>query len=1000
MGRLQLALGILALFVFTIYFSSAPLCINAITCEFEFSGYVLDLHSSSPVSNCSIKFFIKRYTYYYYCDFIGEAITDENGFYNVSLKIAFPSPSLPRELVILIYRWNNSLNAIDYAPIIVYYSVRADMERNILLNFTLCPAVSIYFRDEFLYVNFSEPADRVSFRVLVGDEYPLKNCSILEYGYVSGALIDKMLRVIGVPENLVVLPVGYPVNVEISGLFVERFEVPVLWFRRHIVRIWRAICSVLLYDDWVKFNESGVFECSILNATVRYSLKLLREYYQLISSRVEEASKAGFYTTSIEVKLGELERLINRAGDLFLSGNFIESHSLLREAYISLLDLDSYVDWMYKEARMSIDLLIIFFMIGSIFISFMLTEKLILKALLSLIFSLIFLYLLSMSYPLAPQINFNTVPIIIAPPILTLTIHAFMSIMNRYGLLPAILNLSDILSYAKRNIRRRKIRSIIFFTSFLFFTMGLIALTSTSIEVNLLTSVSSNELKLTGISVDRNVPPVFVKACFTNLEAEDNPYGLPLPMTVLEMLNCTGKVFDVSYRAETRAKVKPYGRLYAFTETGIDANKYANISGMISFTSNDPMYMRLNEYLVEGSMPVKENEVVVSRRTAEYLNVHAGDRVLFMGRILVVSGIIDDWSIKWLREFSGRPFLPYKMVLTLKGEDGNPSIYEAYVCSPDEVLIISWELAGKMKKMFITRIFAYLKCGDDELISIGRTVALGGGSLVVSIFTSSKQINMLLSQIFSFTGFEIFIPAIIIVLNAALTSAATLYERRREATVLSSIGCSPRDLLIIFLFESLLLGTSAGTLGYISGLSLYRLMAEMSSISVKPKVSFLWVLVAILISTLCACLGSIFILRSTLIVVPSKLWSIRGRRVSSAVGDVWIYDVPVKLRWERARDFIEFIASKLKRYPLHVDERIRVVDLRRVFEDKEAYELEFTYDVGFGSASRNTSRNILRVWIENGECKVLLQVKSYGSSAEKHALRTARLIRSIAMEWS
>ena len=98
-------------------------------------------------------------------------------------------------------------------------------------------------------------------------------------------------------------------------------------------------------------------------------------------------------------------------------------------------------------------------------------------------------------------------------------------------------------------------------------------------------------------------------------------------------------------------------------------------------------------------------------------------------------------------------------------------------------------------------------------------------------------------------GLPLIIPWAIVVLNVVVTMLNSLFERRREINILSSVGLNPAEIASIFAAEASIMGFIAGGLGYLLGLSFYRLMPLLGlTLEVQQKVSAVRALAAIGIS--------------------------------------------------------------------------------------------------------------------------------------------------------
>ncbi|MEM2137223.1 MAG: FtsX-like permease family protein, partial [Candidatus Methanomethylicia archaeon] len=596
------------------------------------------------------------------------------------------------------------------------------------------------------------------------------------------------------------------------------------------------------------------------------------------------------------------------------------------------------------------------------------------------------LYLTSISYPLSPKFDFNPLPLILSPVIIGFIIEFMGS--GIHGI-KTISDSVDLFSVSKRNLRRRKLRTILLLISFIIFTAGSLVLTSFSLEIDLLMASRSNVYGVNGLGLEFRVPEAYSVSGFSDVEAENNPYAMNLLPTIINMPSILGDVENVTFRAESKARVRPYMRL----------REDISIMGIVSFSDpSDPVAKLVSSTFIEGHPPTNGGEVAVSFSLASKLGLKIGDSLSIMTRRYIICGLFDDNAIYGLRELSGRPVLPYKMILSMKGEDGVPSIYESRVCDPSEVIFIHWSEIDYYKLSKTRAFFTFNHTAD--IYSIGKTIALRGGNILATVLTSDDCVNMLLAEYLASSGFEAFIPMFLIILNAAISAAASLHERRREVLVMTSLGANPTQTFKIFLNESLVLGFSAGSLGYVLGIVLYKFMSNVSSIEVAPKISFMWVFFSLTLALLSSILGSSIILRSSLVVVPSKLWNIRYTTKSTAEDEVRVFEIPVKLSSSSIEPFLSFISNRLRNYPSTSEEFIKVIGSHvDKVNGKLVYKLIFTYDVGSGSTSKNNSRNVLEVYVENGECRVSLYVKCVGSNPEKHSLNVARLVRHIVMEW-
>lgn len=279
--------------------------------------------------------------------------------------------------------------------------------------------------------------------------------SISNYGELDSTSISFLLDFIGISSNEIVVPARVPFNVIVKGMFAESFSVPVTsWWRKRITKsvVYKQV-DLLMFDDAIEVEPGSLLNVSILKVTLRASRKVVDRLYNLANIEVEEAGSDGFYVTSVANRLVNVGQLIDQAKRFFGGGKFLPCFSALREAFLSLDSIISYVKWMRGEVNYSAVSLMFFFSISSLALALMVTENDFLKPLFSALFSLLFLYLLLVSYP---KFHFySSYYFIVLFPSMMLIFLIFLSrfISTKFSITPFSM-LFELFSIAKRNLRR------------------------------------------------------------------------------------------------------------------------------------------------------------------------------------------------------------------------------------------------------------------------------------------------------------------------------------------------------------------------------------------------------------------------------------------------------------------------------------------------------------------------------------------------------------------
>ena len=997
----------------------SSLCKDNYEITIEIFGKVTRASSKMSISGARI-IVLKSYD----INYVAETRSDSNGFYSLNVTLSRDYIYMGRRypayysiIIVAIYD-NSSTPGIDYVPQLRELLLSELSSGRIKVDFSLYPGASIICHDKLFHLKYDEPADRVSFMIVNEEEIKIKlNNSIVEYGENVYSAIRQVIDFLKIPKNLIIVPANKPFNVIVFGRFIEAKTIPVIivWWRT--VQFERAIYAfekVPLFEKPITLKQGELINVSLLYASVKYSLRCVKSLSYEVNKEISIVEREGFYTLAIKSQYSHIQDLIFKANDYLNENLFSISYAYVKEAYELLRDMKSYLNWLRKEASYSYNFLNIFFSFSSIILSFVFAENLFLRISLAPLFTFILMYLLFLLFP-----GIKSITSIYFSVLLTLFLSVILSLIEKscrqFETFSFIYNFIDLISMSKRNLRRRKLRSILLAISLIASTAGAVALTSFSIEIGILANEYNNNFNVTGLSFERYYPLNFLTSAYSNFEAESNsPYGMKPNLILLDLANITGKIMFITCRAESKAKVKRLG----FLTLPKNTNLKLNISGIIAFSSSlDPLYKKLETCLIKGNLPSNSNEIVISLRAAEELGVDVGDEIIFEKTIhtiivrgnwtsfltptksYIVSGILDDSKVEVLREISGRPFLPFTLYLDFKGGDGMPSIYASRVCEAKEVIIVPWNDVSRYD-LSVTRYFIYLNCSKNELISIGKILSLRGDEHIATVLLKNKLINMMLARHLISSGYEALIPLVLAILNAIITSIGMLYERRREIITLSAVGASPSKIFSIFAWETAILGFIGGSIGYILGLSFYKLMNLYFQIEVKPKIHFIWVLATILIAIMSMFVASLISLKSSLVIVPSKLWKIEAIKKAYEGEEYWIFEIPIKLKAINFQSFTRYLYEELMKYPSTLYEVLEVKQAKfEKIDGKIVWKLIFTYDTGLNSFSRNFGRGFLEVSVKDDICNILLKVKSYGLNAEEHANKMAKIIRMIALKW-
>ena len=833
-----------------------------------------------------------------------------------------------------IYADDPSTPGVDYLPI----KVEAPWSGVRTLVFR--PAATLIVEGAAQFVDSKELPISTTFTVVDLEGKPIEVDGLtLIYG--GG---DSLTSLLDLEEDVIIVPAGMSIGVSVN-------------------------CSVLvgstlitrcfpLTDAPLRLEGGEVRGVSLLAASMPLNLKLVGDLLGEVSQRIEDMRSEGFYLEVESSRLREASTLLEEARYLSSQGLYIEGFDAARRCYLNLKTLDGWLRHLRIDASTSIYLLLAFLSSTST-----LTALLLLEGWRSRLITALSLYAVSLSALRWSYPGFS----LLSPPLLAVSSIAALSatLISLYilshitpkargdGHIPVRNLIGPIIAIGRRNLRRRRLRTLLTLSSLMILIASFVSLTSVSTGYG-----------LTAQRVGRsNWRGVLLRPGGMMLQG--------LEETVNWLLDQPG-VEAVAPKAESMPTPNPHASLMGhpiYGVVGVDPEDEGWASG-------------LGELLIEGHLPSPDG-VAISLELAEELGLSLGDEVSLLGWTLTVEGLLSDDGLRRLREIDGSPYLPEKLVNI--SPEGEPPNFIPMVCEPREVVILHISRALMAPLVSPSRLSVRLG-GDVDVEGFASRMALERG---FEAYASTGEAVYLyrLSSYLEGRGLPLLIPWLILLLNIASITLSALRERRWEVSILSAIGLNPTQIAAVFLVEASILGFVGGGLGHLIGLSLYRVLALLGiPLSVYQKVSALWCLASLALSSTVALVGAAVALKSSVILTPSLMlrWRLRGEEE-----EAWIIPIPVRLRPGEEADFVEYVADRLSALKTGVVKRTSLIRVHRL---PGAYEIEFIYKSVGQALNPFYTRNRLRV--ERGS----VTLTSIG--AERWAYEVGSLLRMIAVEWA
>lgn len=365
-----------------------------------------------------------------------------------------------------------------------------------------------------------------------------------------------------------------------------------------------------------------------------------------------------------------------------------------------------------------------------------------------------------------------------------------------------------ILSFVIRNLRRRKFRNWLTIAGIVVGVIAIVSLISLSEGLKSAITDEFNSLGSQKITITSKYQSFGGGRSSLGLTDDD--------IKIIE------KVADVDYAT---------GSLNGYLET-----KYNQKTLMLSYTSYEPKYFQ--EMLKQGNLEVikgnyittdKAKEIIVGYNYIDPEKIdNAFEKTLDLGRKIKIAGT--DYTVVGILKRTGdgrKDSVIYMSNDNLKEITKNDNYDTIYAINKENKNVD--ETAEKIKDrlersrgsqdVFVTSPIQEAKNREETL------------GMVSIVIIGIACISLLVGGI----G----------ILNSMYTS---VFERKKEIGILKAIGAKKRDILLIFLLESGIIGLIGGTIGVMFGFglaSLVKLAASQAGITISILISFNIVILAL-----------------------------------------------------------------------------------------------------------------------------------------------------------
>jgi len=919
------------------------------------SGVVVDLNNE-PLDGAVVGVLGSRFFEKILTDSTGRfhAVVDQEGWYTVYAMHDRPETA-----------------GVDYLP--AEWSTYIQFGSISSFRFVLTEGASLYLDGSIWFVESSRPADYAVFTV-EGYETPLaEGPSIVTYGSDVN-----LVRRFGLDDRLVIVPADNEVKI---GVYAQTDY--------HLSHRF----TVAGKTGYFKLSQGESLHYDIRESNMLFNFEIVKASWDSSLSLLEDTEDAGFLVNVERQDLLNAYKMIMESLFTVKAESYDESFAKLRNSYILTVgSMERLQGLIQISSQSAIFMLFIFVFVASAS-AYLIVERrssldiLATRRRISISINLLMavalygLLVISfyVSFPgcrLVPQGVFTATGIIslitgqafvaFSPRLLSEKASERRSIQFRSAMIVAF-------SMACRNLRRRKMRTILSLTNISILVFAFITFTSISPGYGLVTQPLRPNLALDALLV-RDEPV-----------DSDNPFA-PLPASFLPWLESQPNVTVVSPKAEnTPISIMGEPLDYLYSRAGASMGVYGILGIMPSLEANLTL---LDRTVVEGDYLEDDdiNGVLIASPLKEQLGVVVGDKLYGFHDEFTIRGFFDQRALESLMDIDGSAIIPYWITMTGLAP-----------CRGDAVIISSYGKALSLPRVFISQVTIQLGNPEDYSF-LSRIIALTREYKVYISTPGSLHLQSVRSYVEEKgAGLTPFLM-LIVMLNIAVSMLGSVRERRDEISSLSSIGLNPTHIAALFIAEAMVIGFVGGGFGYLSGIFGYRVASStlLGALQVREKVSAEWGLTALLVSGCTSILASLIpALQASTIITPSLLrkWSLRQSVKPREKGQPWVIDLPIKLMPKELEPFIGFILKRMR-------ESVEVTDIRLKEEGAGGGPLEkISFKLSHSDRGEWSENELIVEQTDCGHCDLMLFSYPF-KEMEDTVHGAASFVRRLIFEWN
>jgi len=548
-------------------------------------------------------------------------------------------------------------------------------------------------------------------------------------------------------------------------------------------------------------------------------------------------------------------------------------------------------------------------------------------------------------------------------------------------------SLTSTFSLATRNMKRRRLRSLLMLVSIVTFVFAFMAFTSFEFQM---------------VVASSRPPQPYPREPPNGIMIVSPSEGSYLPMSIVDTLRDDPLVSSVAPKTESSPT---YMDAQIIGENGYNIT----IRGVMGISSEEAKMNHLDEAIIGGhAMLEGEHSIMISARAADQLHASPGDKVrfvwntapgttsgIFLTENFMIAGIFDDQMFEQIVDLDGLPIRSFTIV-------GRNKSY----LTADRIAIFSWKELIDLNLGRLTRInvqtwdrsdikplalqlaikwrwFVYTSVDSDiRLYYYRRDPGLSGGTAILMLF-------------------------VLVGLNILACTLNGVYERRGEITSLALIGLNPTQISFMFLAETGLMAFIGSMVGYLLGLGCPRALLSIGGPGfLTEKISWAWGVEVILMAVLVSVSASMIpALKASTIATPELPLKWKLDHLPSNK-DIWILQIPQLVSQMELERFFGFIDGRFKEMKDSISERMDKIDLVDEYNnERHVRKLIFRHVFSEpGSRAFRTENELVTTRpIGSSTYSVDLSIKIdmlYNYEPLKAVRKTAIAVRKLMLQWT